>query len=64
MLESNAATKAQEERARRLMQQIENPSIEPAPASPRDFINKRMRELNRLKKGSPAQSGAGSKRKP
>ncbi len=57
MQDSDAARKAQEERARRLMEQIENLSAKPAPASPRDFIEKRMRELSRLKKAEPADAG-------
>lgn len=56
MQDSDAARKAQEERARRLMEQIKNLSAESAPTSPRDFVEKRMRELSRLKKAEPADA--------
>ena len=56
MQDSDATRKAQEERARRLMEQIETLSKESAPASPRDFVEKRMRELSRLKKAEPADA--------
>jgi hypothetical protein len=46
--ESDDARKAQEERAKRLQEEIDNPPTGP-PKSPREFIDQKMRELEKSK---------------
>jgi hypothetical protein len=49
MSDSDAAKKAQEERAKRLQKEIENPKPRP-PKSPREFVDEKMRELEEKEK--------------
>ncbi len=49
MSDSDAVRKAQEERAKRLQEEIENPKPRP-PKTPRDFIDEKMRELDEKEK--------------
>lgn len=46
MAQSDDTKKAQEERTKRLQEEIDNPQSRP-PKSPREFIDEKMRELNK-----------------